>query len=941
MTRNIIALIFALLAAPQLHAENTFAEDPRFITVTTQNGLASNIIYDICTDKNGCVWLGTAVGLSRYDGTSAKNYFKEEMGIRSNFINYVYYDSKDRVWAGSSNGIAIYDINQERFFNLEQLSGTTIENKVAWFFEDHTGTMWVSFKKNGFISIDPVTFKTKQYFFNLNSDDYVSRIWFEPENDLYLATRINDGLHYINLEDESSEPFTPASNPHHKPFAGKQIKGLTKIDSCTFCLACSDGEMFMVDPYKRKYEQLPFASPDGYDTDLRRTYRVSEDSLLVITKKSFVLYDLKRRAVVEEDRWSPIFKGKSLHCVAGDLDNGLIVGTHTHGMSIEQDSGFEFISVIRNYESPRASLKGSNVSGFAEANDSTIWVSTRNKGLFCYSPVNHLLSRYTNTSLPEDIEEIGYDEGFLWIMSADGIYRMHPESGQVSSYREGAGKHLCMKITEDHKVIVMTDAGVICYNENQDKFLPVKALSTIGTLGIGKGLNEGIVAVTAEKGVVRWTGNCIVNVGHSKHAEKRTSEWPDIVFEDKNGRIWSAPSCSGIIIHSNDGTHQLNTRSGLSSDIITNIIADDNDNLFITTDRSLTMLPPTGKMRTVTKADGLLNFGFSKDAAFKTSTGDILLGSRDGFTIITQSRPHRQSPKTTLEISSVWCNGTAIPVKGNKIVLNHNQNSFDISITDIDPHHLRSGKSLYCIEGHDETWAPAGEDMKVSYTGLKPGNYTLRAFDQNIEPIDIRIKRKPLLSIFAITLYILTTLALSLVVIIFLWRRIRRRWKEKILDIIEKNNDDPSSMTSRLIEFANNEPGNPHLKRRKQENMTVPPPIADKPVLSVRDKLLLAHLNETVSNNYTNPDFGVDELADAMGLSRSSLNRKMRDILQTTANNYIRERRIEKAEELLRTSSLQINEICYKVGFQTPSYFIKCFRKKYGKSPNEYANSAK
>ena len=161
------------------------------------------------------------------------------------------------------------------------------------------------------------------------------------------------------------------------------------------------------------------------------------------------------------------------------------------------------------------------------------------------------------------------------------------------------------------------------------------------------------------------------------------------------------------------------------------------------------------------------------------------------------------------------------------------------------------------------------------------------------------------------------------------------------MDIIEKNNDDPSSMTSQLIEFANNEPGNPHLKRRTQENMTVPPPIADKPVLSVRDKLLLAHLNETVSNNYTNPDFGVDELADAIGLSRSSLNRKMRDILQTTANNYIRERRIEKAEELLRTSSLQINEICYKVGFQTPSYFIKCFRKKYGKSPNEYANSAK
>ena len=104
---------------------------------------------------------------------------------------------------------------------------------------------------------------------------------------------------------------------------------------------------------------------------------------------------------------------------------------------------------------------------------------------------------------------------------------------------------------------------------------------------------------------------------------------------------------------------------------------------------------------------------------------------------------------------------------------------------------------------------------------------------------------------------------------------------------------------------------------------------------------MMSLLNETVELHYTDPEFGVDELAAALDMSRSSLNRRMRETLKTTANNYIREVRINKAEELLRSSSLQINEICYKVGFQTPSYFIKCFRKKYGKSPNEYANSSK
>ena len=102
--------------------------------------------------------------------------------------------------------------------------------------------------------------------------------------------------------------------------------------------------------------------------------------------------------------------------------------------------------------------------------------------------------------------------------------------------------------------------------------------------------------------------------------------------------------------------------------------------------------------------------------------------------------------------------------------------------------------------------------------------------------------------------------------------------------------------------------------------------------LSSRDVLFLQELNRTIESNFSNPDFGVEDIAALLNISRSSLNRKMRDILNTTANNYIRDKRIEKAEELLRTSSMQVNEICYKVGFTTPSYFIKCFRKKYSGS---------
>ena len=171
--------------------------------------------------------------------------------------------------------------------------------------------------------------------------------------------------------------------------------------------------------------------------------------------------------------------------------------------------------------------------------------------------------------------------------------------------------------------------------------------------------------------------------------------------------------------------------------------------------------------------------------------------------------------------------------------------------------------------------------------------------------------------IYAIVLC--TLLVLALTTTILYHRQKARQWKETEQKLLAE------------------------IDRLQKGNNILPPPSkkSEENKFSARESLLISLLTETVANNYTNPEFGVDELAEALEISRSSLNRRMRETLDTTANNYIRDVRIQKAEELLRSSSLQINEICYRVGFQTPSYFIKCFRKKYGQSPNEYANSTK
>jgi TolB-like protein/AraC-like DNA-binding protein/Tfp pilus assembly protein PilF len=97
----------------------------------------------------------------------------------------------------------------------------------------------------------------------------------------------------------------------------------------------------------------------------------------------------------------------------------------------------------------------------------------------------------------------------------------------------------------------------------------------------------------------------------------------------------------------------------------------------------------------------------------------------------------------------------------------------------------------------------------------------------------------------------------------------------------------------------------------------------------------LQHLGETVFQNLENEQFGVEELAVRMGISRSQLHRRVRRLLHKTVIEFIREVRLKEAMELLLQGNLTAAEIAYKTGFSSPSYFNKCFHDQYGYPPGE------
>lgn len=97
-------------------------------------------------------------------------------------------------------------------------------------------------------------------------------------------------------------------------------------------------------------------------------------------------------------------------------------------------------------------------------------------------------------------------------------------------------------------------------------------------------------------------------------------------------------------------------------------------------------------------------------------------------------------------------------------------------------------------------------------------------------------------------------------------------------------------------------------------------------------------LNGMILDNLTNPDFSIDGIAQEFAMSRSSFHKRIKGITGETPNDYIRIVRLSKSAELLASGRYQIVEVCYMVGFNTPSYFSKCFAKHFGKLPKEYIN---
>lgn len=121
-------------------------------------------------------------------------------------------------------------------------------------------------------------------------------------------------------------------------------------------------------------------------------------------------------------------------------------------------------------------------------------------------------------------------------------------------------------------------------------------------------------------------------------------------------------------------------------------------------------------------------------------------------------------------------------------------------------------------------------------------------------------------------------------------------------------------------------------QRFAQEVVLMPKDIA----ISSADEKFLDLLQKVLDKNITDSNFTIEGFGKEMGVSRMQLHRKLKALTGQSASEFLKTQRLKLALKLLKEKKISIAEVGYTVGFNDPSYFTKCFKQEFERSPSEY-----
>ena len=786
-----------------------------FDNYSNKQGLNEQKVYKLLQDSKDYIWLGTANGLSRFDGKKFENFTSRD-NLASGGVTSIIEDSLGYIWFGHRSGGGISIFNGSKFeqaaFDSIKITGditgiVQIKDKI-WFISSADGAISADFPVKDIKHIKGKQFRGKDFL----SDQVFGAIVYHDGSIICIA---DVGLRRYNSKEKKFENYRM---PH-----------MTTYFNSTCLLEDKKGNIWFGTNHGGVYKYIMSESRMVY-YDLVK-YGISSNTVSCFNEDSrgriwagtwgggIALFDGEK--VSKFDTGNGL-KASKIYDIIEDIEGNILIADQSNGLTIFKGDAFETFN-------EKEILPDPNVNAIYKDKKGVLWFGT-NAGISRFNPGSNKkpeIFSQTKNLIPEDIRFFKEDKnGNLWIGSNDGgviLFNMKTSRFEAQPYinsilyRDFQVKAL--EIDKENKLWIGTNDGLAVGTINEQNF----QRSTI----IDRLTVHTITALYCDPNDDMWIGTeplgkkpGLIRYNAANKSFKQISVLPGIIPKamvmDNKGVLWIGTGQGVLALRNDSIIYTLKQDDGLLSNNINLLSLGNDGSIYIGTNVGLNRyFPETKRIFSYTERNGFTGIETKQNAVYRSPQGDLWFGTANGATHLDPSETSTRSLEPLTHILGMRVNyETREMTPGLKLNYNEKSVLFDYySICLANPDVVRYKVKL---DGADEDWRPVTDQTSAIYSALPPGKYTFNVIASNNQGI---WNSKPVTYHFIIRppfyltwWFILASFALIVVIIVMyikireqslirekvvLEEKIKERTAEVVLksrEIEEKNKDITASI---------------------------------------------------------------------------------------------------------------------------------------------------
>lgn len=738
---KITLCLFYLLS---LVSENSFSNSFTYKNLTTAEGLSHNTINCFAQDNQGYIWIGTTNGINRFDGYNFKKYYfspNDSLSLKGKQVNDLQVDTKGCLWVSTETGLYYFNPKYESFHKIK-ISGNK-DYYAKRICIDPNENVWAIIKDNYLVKIKKESHQidellqidsllndtTKNNYYSIEYHD--GFLWFNGSNGVFRFDYNHKKIDNVFTENTYSLNIQNIKKgKQHELLVVVGNKGIYKIDTQTLKYTLTSKNKFNFN-----------ISDILYTTDVE--YNMYGDLIVGGFPGLFVI---KKNEKIEHFNQSHPFSNEFnkliCNCIYSDSFGNIWIGTMYNGVFMINKESNAFSQLVLRARG----LNGIHIKEVQELNDK-LYVNNF-YGAFSIDKITNettvitdipilSINKYTEESIllasSTDIFEYTIKTKSLKkLISVSSLYCTYTDSrGIIWISHWGNGiEGIDLKSFKRYKININ--------NSNENKNTVYTMLEdTDGSLWLGT-FGSGLVHI--QNPLSNTYKKTIYTLKDSE-----TSFGYDVVlslYNDKNGYLWVGTNGSGLR-RFNKTSKQFdvfNSTNGLRADVVVAINGDSKGNIWLT---SSVLSRYDIKTNSFTHFD--LSDGVSSKYYTTTSTKDsifLYFGDDKGILAFNPNtvKKHNDISKPVLtgvklygipiDTRQKYENHIPFPVSighADKIELPYNLNSISFEFASINPLNSNYIEYSYMLEGSENKWIPLGTgNHSVTYSGLRPGNYTFK-----------------------------------------------------------------------------------------------------------------------------------------------------------------------------------------------------------------------